>query len=78
MRKTSGGDTLANVEASGSWYDLYYFLVCLKFSAIFLKNGKWDFKNRVELPFHIYYKAVDMIGLPLVSSSMSNLSSDSK
>lgn len=49
----SGGDTLANIEASGSLYHLDYFWVCFKFSVIFLKNGKWDFKNRIELPLHI-------------------------
>lgn len=77
IEKKSGGDTLRNVEARGSLYCLPIFVYIWSFLYFFLKNGKLDFKNTEPL-FNMYYKAVDRIGLQLVSISMSNLSNDSK
>lgn len=68
---------MANVEARGSLYYLSILSMFEVFCNFFLKNGKLGFKNR-ELLSNMCYKAVDVIGLWLVSIAMSNLSSDSK
>ena len=60
IKKKVGERTLANVEPRVHFTIFLFLSMFDVFCNFFLKNGKLDFKNRVELLFNMYYKAVDM------------------